>query len=460
MAREWYVVYDGWLEFGIDWFAESHSDRVVVDIHVYRWDNWNTNNSGGSYWESLNPDPNNGNSYAEWTGLSYGSGSGTRELDDWATRTYYRQSSGYNVALRVGWDSSTGTYTSNGFEYVGSGSHTWNLWIDPLPAPNTYTVYYNNNGGTGGPGSQVKTQGTNLTISSTVPTREGYKFLGWSYSKSASVADLQPGGTITADESYTLYAVWRHPFDCPHTNISSLINVSWCIGNREINCCNDEEQSIYICKDCGWIKPVSATACDECCGEEVQGLWNKYLNQWTSPTVFLPVTTVLSDSLYSAQYNGDLPSFKKLGGFFQKSFLYKMYQKIKTYFGYDILFVADFSKYPWSGSYLELPITLNKSAFNYQKIIVEAVDNDHVFHTCEILYPNSGKNFCISTINASGTNTFPVYAKVASYKFSDDGTQLIKDRYWGQRNINSDNSSSYSAAYLFKITRIIGIKKI
>ena len=49
MAREWYVVYDGWLEFGIDWFAESYSDRVVVDIHVYRWDKWNTKNSGGSF---------------------------------------------------------------------------------------------------------------------------------------------------------------------------------------------------------------------------------------------------------------------------------------------------------------------------------------------------------------------------------------------------------------------------
>lgn len=463
MAREWYTVYSGWLEFGIDWFAESYDDRVVVDIHVYRWDNWNTDNSGGRYWESLNPDPNNGNTYAEWTGLTYGSGSGTRVLDDWATRTYYRQNSGYNVALRVGWDSSTGTYTSNGFEYVGSGSHTWNLWIDPLPAANTYNIYYDDNGGTGGPGSQTKTQGTALTISSTVPTREGYKFLGWSYSKSASLATFQPGGSITGDESVTLYAIWRHPFDCPHTNISSLVNISWCLGAQDIECCRDvgEEQNIYICKDCGWIKVTSATIGDcDCCDTWDQGLWNKYLNQWINPTVFLPATTVLSDPLYSAQYNGDLPSFKKLGGFFQKLLFKKIYDKITGYFGYDILYSQDYDKWAWGLSdTVHWPVHLNKSAFNYQKLIIEAIDNDNRFHTLEIFYPDSGKRFCFSTV-AADSSGFPVYIKLAKFRFSDDGTQLIKDEAWGERSVASDNSSSYNIYYLFHIIKVVGIKKI
>lgn len=51
-----------------------------------------------------------------------------------------------------------------------------------------YQVTYNANGGTGTPGEQTKIYGTNLTLSSTVPTRQNYIFLGWSTSSSATTA--------------------------------------------------------------------------------------------------------------------------------------------------------------------------------------------------------------------------------------------------------------------------------
>ena len=72
----------------------------------------------------------------------------------------------------------------------------------------TYTVTYNANGGTNAPESQTKTEGVALTLSSTVPTRSGYKFLGWATTKDGAVA-YAPGASYTVDVNVTLYAVWE-----------------------------------------------------------------------------------------------------------------------------------------------------------------------------------------------------------------------------------------------------------
>lgn len=48
--------------------------------------------------------------------------------------------------------------------------------------PKNHTVTYDANGGTGAPGNQTKTQGTNLTLSSTKPTKTGYTFQNWTAS--------------------------------------------------------------------------------------------------------------------------------------------------------------------------------------------------------------------------------------------------------------------------------------
>lgn len=72
-----------------------------------------------------------------------------------------------------------------------------------------YTVSYNANGGSGAPSAQTKTYGKALTLSSTVPTRSGYSFLGWATSAGATTAAYQPGASYTADANTTLYAVWK-----------------------------------------------------------------------------------------------------------------------------------------------------------------------------------------------------------------------------------------------------------
>lgn len=74
------------------------------------------------------------------------------------------------------------------------------------------TLTYDANGGTGAPASETKTvtkgQSATFTVSSTVPTREGYTFKGWSTVKGGEVA-YTDGNSITISKDTTLYAVWE-----------------------------------------------------------------------------------------------------------------------------------------------------------------------------------------------------------------------------------------------------------
>ena len=80
----------------------------------------------------------------------------------------------------------------------------------------SYTLAYNANGGSGAPSSQTGSNtGTSpyytFTVSSTVPTKAGHTFLGWSISDSATSATYTGGSSITVTSSgtTTLYAVWK-----------------------------------------------------------------------------------------------------------------------------------------------------------------------------------------------------------------------------------------------------------
>ncbi len=76
-----------------------------------------------------------------------------------------------------------------------------------------YTIKYNANGGSGAPSNTTATASTtskSITLSSTVPTRSGYTFLGWSTSSSATSATYQAGTAYSFNYGTTqLYAVWK-----------------------------------------------------------------------------------------------------------------------------------------------------------------------------------------------------------------------------------------------------------
>lgn len=77
-----------------------------------------------------------------------------------------------------------------------------------VAAKTSYKISYNANGGSGAPSQQTKWHGTNITLSSTKPTRTGYTFKGWAASSTGGVA-YAAGASYTANASVTLYAVWQ-----------------------------------------------------------------------------------------------------------------------------------------------------------------------------------------------------------------------------------------------------------
>ncbi len=73
----------------------------------------------------------------------------------------------------------------------------------------TYTVTYNANGGSGAPANQSKILGTNLILSSTIPTRNGYDFVNWNTESDGTGTSYTSGETYTQDAPLTLYAIWN-----------------------------------------------------------------------------------------------------------------------------------------------------------------------------------------------------------------------------------------------------------
>ena len=96
--------------------------------------------------------------------------------------------------------------TSNS-SYVSGTKWSGDIYVAVAAKP-SYTVSYNANGGSGAPAAQTKWYGTNLTLSSSKPSRTGYTFQGWSTSASGSVA-YAAGATYSANAVLTLYAVWK-----------------------------------------------------------------------------------------------------------------------------------------------------------------------------------------------------------------------------------------------------------
>lgn len=109
------------------------------------------------------------------------------------------------TSIKISTTMQDGTPAYSGYTFTGNATMSWS----------TYTIAYNANGGTGAPSSQTKTHGTNLTLSSTKPTRTGYTFKGWALSKADADNGTwyyQAGGTCGKNEDLTLYAVWSENY--------------------------------------------------------------------------------------------------------------------------------------------------------------------------------------------------------------------------------------------------------
>ena len=198
--------FEGWYTGENGTGTKITSDTVLTNKNNHTlYANWTVN----SYYLDLNG-MLNGNSSGYLTG--YGTAdvyiNGILVCND--CDDYYSEHP-YGTAYSISDIKAITGHTYNGI-YSGSANGTIgtsNVSVQLNFSTNTYTISYNANGGSGAPSSQTKTYGVNLTLSSTIPTRSGYTFLGWSESSSATSATYASGGTFTSNKATTLYAVWK-----------------------------------------------------------------------------------------------------------------------------------------------------------------------------------------------------------------------------------------------------------
>ena len=110
----------------------------------------------------------------------------------------------------LGWSTNssatTATYFANGEFSENANTTLYAVWEKEKAV---YTITYDANGGTNKPENQTKQEGISITLSNVIPTREGYKFLGWSTNSSATTATYFANGEFSENANTTLYAVWE-----------------------------------------------------------------------------------------------------------------------------------------------------------------------------------------------------------------------------------------------------------
>ena len=182
------------------------------------------------------------------------------------------------------------TSANGAVAYLAGASYTSNsaVTLYAVWKANTYTISYNANGGYGAPGNQIKSYGTALTLSSTIPTKENYNFLGWGTSASATTVAYSPGASYTSNSAVTLYAIWELAYTAPR------------ITGISVSRCNSEGKKInsgtYALVNFDWV-----------CDEEFSSIIVEWISANNSGSTIISGTGT-SGTVNKIVGNGDLLS--------------------------------------------------------------------------------------------------------------------------------------------------------
>ncbi len=143
----------------------------------------------------------------------------------------------------------SGTSYNPGSQYGPDPGGTVTLYAQWTPI--TYAVTYNGNGSnaTNVPGSQTKTYGQNLTLSSQTPIRTDYVFNGWNTKADGTGTNYAAGATYTGNAALALYAKWTLAYVKPrYTNLS----IARCNSSG-----TKSETGTYLRVDFGWATDLT-----------------------------------------------------------------------------------------------------------------------------------------------------------------------------------------------------------
>lgn len=170
--------------------------------------NWNCSSSGGETGGGENPTPTTYTVKYDANGGTGAPSNQTKKQGESLTiSTAKPTKTGYTFTSWNTKKDGTGTKYDIGASYTTDSDVT--LYAQYKENTITYTVKYDANGGTGAPSNQTKTKGKELVLSTTVPTKEGYKFVNWNTKKDGTGTSYNAGSKYTTEASVTLYAQYE-----------------------------------------------------------------------------------------------------------------------------------------------------------------------------------------------------------------------------------------------------------
>ena len=188
----------------------------------YTFDGWNTlaNGSGVSYANSASYSFTSSMTlYAQWTAdsltVTYDSQEGSTASGGSSSTTTGGTLASLPTTSREGYTfGGWFTAASGGSQITTSSPHgqTADFTLHAQWTISTYAVSFNGNGSTGGsvPGSQTKTHGIDVSVSSNSGSlvKTGYTFGGWNTAANGSGTSYAASATYGVDAGVTLYAKW------------------------------------------------------------------------------------------------------------------------------------------------------------------------------------------------------------------------------------------------------------
>ena len=217
------------------WFGKGNNTTINLKendhngVQLQQWlDGGNVKYVGPSGMVCFHMDQNDGKEASPWVWITrptfylkhnWGGGSWTWEaLKDNGDGTYTLTAKYGGTGANYGDDNTS----QNGWGYIEdktpdgnpTTSHNcefkFNSKDKSLTITRLYTITYNGNGHTGGtvPAAIDKKHGTNITLSSSTPTRTGYTFAGWNTKADGTGTNYNASATYSANADVTLYAKW------------------------------------------------------------------------------------------------------------------------------------------------------------------------------------------------------------------------------------------------------------
>lgn len=304
-----------------------------------------------------------------------------------------------------------------------------------VPAWTSYTVSYNANGGSGAPSAQTKYKGVNLTLRSDEPTKEGYNFLGWATSSTASSPAYYPGGLFTTDATTTLYAVWESANNKSTITLSksnAVLGETIRVNLKILDATNTHE-IVWTSGSNSYTSHTSATSSvDVVLSESVFSSWFGSTDKYISVNVTVTTYDSSGTSLGSATAELTLKLIEEIA---------KPSTPIATVVrnAEGAVITLTQPTFEYGATFSEWEVTTNEGALS--------VSGDTVTATIEEVI-NKNHIATIRAIDSRGFASDPIY--VAWY-LRKKGVCVFKDGFWTPANsiAYTNGAWDYKQAYVY-----------